>query len=132
MDRDDVASLVRHADRCVAGAGAMAYNKAKEASALNTLAWNKVQNFLAQNGVDVNELLAQRDQDMAAQQGQAQPGMGQGMNQPMAQAPQSDMGAQKFANDMRAMVDSQTDEMAIQMLQELGIDLSAQSEAPVA
>jgi hypothetical protein len=92
----------------------MAYNKAKEASALNTLAWNKVQGFLAQNGIDVNELLAQQEQTQAEPQVQDQ-------TQMMSEA-------QKMANDMRSMVDSHTDEMALEILKSLGIDLSQQEQ----
>lgn len=93
-------------------AGAGAYHMAKEASALNTLAWNKVQGFLAQNGIDVNELLAQQEQTQAEPQVQ---------DQMMSEA-------QKMANDMRSMVDSHTDEMALEILKSLGIDLSQQEQ----
>jgi len=89
------------------GIGGGTYAATKEASALETMAYQKVLNVLAQNGIDINAL-------QQAQSQEVQPQM-----QPQQMQQQVDP-AMKMANDYRALVDQYTDQLAMQMLQNSG------------
>lgn len=108
-----------------AGAGAAGYHAAtKEAnfaqpmqqeqpqtSALEQIAQQKAMSYLQSQGYDINQLLGGQDQQVEQEQQLA----------PEMQA--------KLANDMiRGQVDQYTDQLAMQMLSQLGIDLNSQTD----
>jgi hypothetical protein len=110
-----------------AGAGAAGYHAAtKEAnfvqpmqqqeqpqtSALEQIAQQKAMSYLQAQGYDINQLLGGQDEQVEQEQQQLAPEM---------QA--------KLANDMiRGQVDQYTDQLAMQMLSQLGIDLNSQTD----
>jgi D-arabinose 1-dehydrogenase-like Zn-dependent alcohol dehydrogenase len=94
----------------VLGAGGAGYAATKEASALETIANQKVMQYLQSRGYDTSAL------------------NGQAQEQPQVQEPQMDPAAVKMANDMRMAVEQHTDQLALQMLQQMGIQVDQGQE----